>query len=116
MDEQPEKMIEVRMTVYVDSARNPYGRMLMCHMVADGFDELLLMADRIGLAWRHFQPGSFPHFDLSQTYRARAISAGACIVDRRALVEVMRRYRVRLKDDPAELSRLQVVVRTMAVA
>lgn len=55
------------MTVYVDSARNPYGRMLMCHMVADGVGELLEMADRIGLARRHFQRESFPHFDLSQS-------------------------------------------------
>lgn len=53
------------MAVYVDHARNSFGRMLMCHMVADGIEELLMMYERIGLARRHFQPGSFPHFDLS---------------------------------------------------
>jgi hypothetical protein len=98
------------MTVYVDSARNPYGRMLMCHMVADGVEELLGMADRIGLARRHFQNGSFPHFDLSQYYRAKAIGAGAQVVDRRGLVEVMRRYRGRLKEDPDEVERLRIVI------
>lgn len=98
------------MTVYVDSARNPFGRMLMCHMVADGVEELLGMADRIGLARRHFQNGSFPHFDLSQSYRAKAIGAGAVVVDRRGLVEVMRRYRVRLIKDAEERERLRLVI------
>jgi len=98
------------MTVYVDSARNPYGRMLMCHMVADGIDDLMGMAGRVGLARRHFQNGSFPHFDLSQTYRAKAIRAGAVVVDRRGLVEVMRRYRVRLIKDAEERERLGLVI------
>lgn len=81
--------------MYVDSARNPYGRMLMCHMVADGVGELLEMADRIAPARRHFQRGSFPRFDLSQSYRSKAVSAGAIVVDRRGLVAVMRRHRQR---------------------
>jgi hypothetical protein len=38
--------------------------MLMRHILAGGVDELFDMADRIGLVRRHFQPGSFPHFDL----------------------------------------------------
>lgn len=103
------------MTVYVDSARNPYGRMLMCHMIADGIEELLELADQIGLARHHFQSGSFPHFDLSQTYRVKAIGAGAVVVDRRGLVVVMRRYRQRLKDEEQEFSRLRKVVGSVRV-
>jgi hypothetical protein len=53
------------MPVYTDNAKNPYGRMLMCHMVADTIEELLAMADMIEIARRHFQPWSHPHFDLS---------------------------------------------------
>lgn len=98
------------MTVYVDSARNPYGRMLMSHMVADGVEELFEMADRIGVARRHFQPGSFPHFDLSQSYRSRVVNAGAVVVDRYGLVAVMRRYRQRLREDEEELARLRRAV------
>lgn len=34
------------------------------------------MADRIGLARRHFQNGSFPHFDVSAGYREHALRMG----------------------------------------
>lgn len=94
------------MTVYVDRARNPFGRMIMCHMVADGVEDLFGMADRIGLARRHFQFGSHPHFDLSLGFRARAVTAGAIEVDRRELVRIMNAYRARLRDDPEERGRL----------
>lgn len=90
------------MPVYVDYARNPFGRMLMCHMVADSIDELMEMADRIGLARRHFQAGSSPHFDLSQSYRKKAVSCGAVEVGRRELVDVIKRYRKTLDDNPIE--------------
>jgi hypothetical protein len=98
------------MPVYVDNARNPYGRMIMCHMVADRIEELLDMADRIGLARRHLQPGSFPHFDLSLGYRDRALRQGAISVDRRQLVSVMRAYRELLFRDETEMERLRAVI------
>jgi len=83
-------------------------------MVADGVDELFQLVDRIGLARRHFQTGSFPHFDLSQGYRARAISAGALPVDRRQLVAVMHKYRERLLRDPEEMEKLRGVVSSLS--
>jgi len=92
------------MPVYVDNAKNPYGRMLMCHMVADTIGELLEMADEIKIARRHFQPWSHPHFDLSQSYRARAVSKGAIQVNRRQLVDAMKRHRLLMLENPSEVA------------
>lgn len=82
------------MTVYVDKARNPYGRMLMCHMVADSLEELHAMADAIGVARRWFQDkASSPHYDICQAKRRLAIENGAVEVSRRELVGILRRLR-----------------------
>lgn len=85
------------MAVYVDQARNPLGRMIMCHMMADTIGELHAMADRIGLQRRWFQPRSTPHYDLSVSRRALAVRAGALEIDRRKVVEIIRR----IQADPA---------------
>lgn len=82
------------MTVYVDSAENTYGRMKMCHMLADTLSELMAMADRIGIARRWYQgfdKASCPHFDISKSKRLEAIAAGAVLVNRHQLVTVMHR-------------------------
>ena len=81
------------MPVYVDTAKHPFGRMVMCHMVADSLEELHAMADRIGLRREWFQPLSSPHYDVSKTKRAKAIAAGAIELDRRDFVGVLRRLR-----------------------
>ena len=82
------------MTVYVDSARHPFGRMLMCHMIADTLDELHGMADAIGVDRKWFQSNaSFPHYDICQSKRQLAIAAGAVVVDNRALAHKMRELR-----------------------
>lgn len=79
------------MAVYVDGAENQFGRMKMCHMLADSVVELHEMAERIGLKREWFQPRSRPHYDLSKTRRTLAVRAGAIEVDRHGLVAVMKR-------------------------
>lgn len=72
------------MTVYVDDARHRLGRMIMCHLWADSLDELLAMADRIGVArkWLQQPPkASWVHFDISLGRKAQAIAAGAVLTD-----------------------------------
>lgn len=94
------------MAVYVDKAQHRLGRMVMCHMLADSMDELLAMADTIGVNRKWFQPKSQPHFDICKAYRAKAIEAGAIEVDRRQLVDVMKRYRTKWFGDLDEREKL----------
>jgi hypothetical protein len=83
------------MSVFVDEARHSFGRMLMCHMMADTTEELLAMADRIGVARKWLQkPGTaYEHFDISKGKRADAIAAGAVPVTSRDLGLLIRRKR-----------------------
>lgn len=82
------------MSVYVDSAFLAYRRMKMCHMLADTLEELHAMADRIGVARRHFQSdSSAPHYDICKAKRALAVKFGAVEIDRMKLVELLRKSR-----------------------
>ena len=67
------------MSVYVDPPVWPFGRMLMCHMVADTREELLAMVDKIGVARKWIQKRGTPdeHFDICKAKRALAVKAGA---------------------------------------
>ena len=81
------------MAVYVDGARNGYGRMVMSHMLADTPAELHAMADAIGVSRRWFQPGSSPHDDVCQRKRKAAIDLGAAIFGRREVAALVRKLR-----------------------
>lgn len=81
------------MSVYVDDARNRFGRMIMCHMVADTVSELHDMAAAIGMRQAWFQPKSFPHYDVSLSRREVAVGLGAVEVTQRGIVGVIRRLR-----------------------
>lgn len=81
------------MTVYVDTMRAKYGRMVMCHMVADSTAELLAMADAIGVARRWIQDAGEPteHFDIALSKRALAVRNGAIEIDLHGIGAFMRR-------------------------
>lgn len=84
------------MTVYVDDYCAPYGRMKMCHLIADSDAELLVMVDRIGVARRHWQsPSSYKsHFDICLSKRSKAIVCGAVAITVRQAAAMARRRAV----------------------
>ena len=83
------------MPVYVDPPHARFGRMVMCHMVADTPSELHAMADQIGIKRRWFQDDPRrPHYDICKSKRALAIAAGAEAVTARELITVLRRARL----------------------
>lgn len=96
------------MAVYVDTARHPYRGMIMCHMWADSLDELLAMADEIGMnrKWLQQPPkASWVHFDVSLTMKARALAAGAVQTDRYGPVE----HVARLRGDMAKVEQVRAL-------
>ena len=80
------------MAVYVDDMKAAFGRMKMCHMVADSRAELFAMADKIGVQRRWLQKPDTPHehFDISMSKRKLAVGFGAQEIDRRQLAVFLR--------------------------
>lgn len=89
------------MAVYVDDMYAPFGRMKMCHMMADTTEELMAMADRIGVDRKWIQDRGHPwheHFDISMSKRALAVQHGATEVSYpNGLADIMREKRDRWK-------------------
>lgn len=83
------------MAVYVDDMQAGFGRMVMCHMVADTDDELHAMADQIGVARRWHQKAGTPHshYDICKSKRAAALKLGAVEIGKRELVEIIKTKR-----------------------
>ncbi len=81
------------MSVYVDNAQARYGRMIMCHMIADTHKELLQMAEKIGVArkWIQYPETYREHFDISLKLRKLAIQSGAVEISLRELGEILLR-------------------------
>ena len=93
------------MPVYVDPSVHPYRGMIMCHMWADTLEELLAMADRIGVArqWLQQPPkASWVHFDVSLGMKAKAIEAGAILTDKYGPVE----HLAKARGDQAKLDQI----------
>lgn len=78
------------MTVYVDDMRAKFRGVIMCHMIADTEAELHEMAERIGIARRHYQGD---HYDVPLDRRALAVGHGAREITWRhcSLMTVLRR-------------------------
>lgn len=61
----------------------------MSHMAADSLDELHEMAEKIGVATKHFQnKKDKPHYDICQQKKTKAIQFGAIEVDDRKIIEL----------------------------
>lgn len=88
------------MTVYVDDMRANYGRMIMCHMIADTEAELHAMADLIGVNRKWYQGD---HYDIALSKRDIAIELGAIeITWRQAGCMCMRRRHTGDLGSPSE--------------
>lgn len=79
------------MTVYVDDARIPVGRMLLAHLWADDRGELLAMADAIGIGRRHLRLDGAPHYLVCLARRGAALARGAVPADYLAFAEAVAR-------------------------
>lgn len=110
------------MAVYVDNMEAPFGNMVMCHMWADSDDELLEMADKIGVQrkWIQGHPtlsfgkhknAQWVHFDIAKSKRALAVKHGAIEADRYAAFEHAAR-RMIASDNPklAEMGRRKLAL------
>lgn len=85
------------MTAYVDelrpATRGPRIRntpRVWCHLMADTEEELHAFAQRIGMQRKWFQPGRYPHYDLTPGRRLVAVRYGAVEVTARDLVRLRR--------------------------
>ena len=86
------------MAVYVDDAIWDWHGRKWCHLLADNIDELHRFARKLGLHGTSFQSPprvSAPHYDLTAYERRRAITYGAVVCDRAAIVTVYRQVRAK---------------------
>jgi len=94
------------MAVYVDdmhqTAMGNYGRMKMCHMLADTVPELHEMADKIGIKRKWYQgpPVTInPHYDICMSKRKEAVECGAKEITMREAVPIMSGMRKKAIED-----------------
>jgi hypothetical protein len=83
------------LSVYVDDMRAKFGRMVLCHMLADTDEELHAMAARIGMKpeW-HQKPGTIKsHYDISLSKRKLAIYFGAVEINRSQVGQILKQRR-----------------------
>lgn len=80
------------MTVYIDDAYLPFGRMKMCHMMSDEpkgvHGEIHEFANKIGLkkSWFHVD-----HYDVSMSRRAWAVKNGAVEISKCDMLNIRRK-------------------------
>jgi len=77
--------------VYVDNFQAHFGRMIMCHMIADSHQELIDMIELIGVnrKWIQDEGTSKEHFDICASKKRLAIKNGAKEINMRELVTII---------------------------
>jgi hypothetical protein len=85
--------------VYVDSMNVSFGRMVMCHMMADTTVELLDMATKIGVAHKWIQyPGTAKeHFDICLSKKKKALDNGAIQATWRQMADLINRDKIKVQ-------------------
>ncbi len=75
------------MSVYVDDMRARFGRMCMCHMIADSTAELVAAAAHCGVQAKWIQDAGTnrEHFDICLSARRKAVIQGAVQITQREL-------------------------------
>lgn len=84
------------MAVYIDDFEAPYGRMKMCHMIADSTEELLDMCRKIGVdtKWIQYPGDSNEHFDICLSKKKLAIKHGAVEIGMRTYAAMVNEKRL----------------------
>lgn len=80
------------MTVYVDDMSASYGRMKMCHMIADTEEELHAMADKIGVQRKWYQgppKTRHKHYDIALSKKELAVKYGAVEITQKQTVCIL---------------------------
>lgn len=83
--------------IYVDAltgclAHDNWRHTRSCHLMADSLPELIRFGKKIGCSPNWVQTeGALDHFDLTARMREKAVAHGAMEIDRKQVVELMRR-------------------------
>lgn len=85
------------MAVYIDDCRLAWKGKQWCHMVADTVEELHHFAQLLGLRRDWFQDRTmYPHYDITLNVKERALSLGAQLGDKKAIVACAKKLRLEL--------------------
>lgn len=94
--------------VYVDEAVWEWRGRLWCHLLADSLEELHEFANLLDLKRSWFQGDArYPHYDITESKRMRAIELGAKAVDARTAVMRARSQRAIAKTISGRQAELQ---------
>lgn len=81
------------MAIYIDKKKSKFGKMVMCHMLADSIEELHSMANKLGLKPSWFQNRKTPHYDICKSMRLKALAYGAIEISNKETVQIIKRWK-----------------------
>lgn len=89
------------MSVYIDSMNRKYGRMIMCHMLADTKEELCKMAEDIGVnkKWIQYPDTYKMHFDICLAKKEKALALGAIEISQSELRKLLKKKKTSIVDN-----------------